>query len=142
MRPAFLFIFLLIASFAHSNETFIEAEALINAEIPCNQLSEEQFESLGDYYMEQMHPGEEHEVMDKMMGGEDSESLHEMHVAMGQNIYCGISENTNHGMMGGMMGYNTLVNSTTNQALYTALLAGAVILVYLLIVKIWKGEKK
>jgi len=60
-------------------------------------LTEEQLEAIGDYYMEQMHPGEAHELMDKMMGGEGSESLRQMHVTMAKRLYC--NEDA-----GGMMG--------------------------------------
>ena len=50
---------------AHSShpehDSFEQAEATINAEIPCDKLSEDQLEMIGDYYMEKMHPGEAHE---------------------------------------------------------------------------------
>ncbi len=94
---------------AHSEEDFSQAQALINQSISCDQLTDEQLELMGDYYMEQMHPGEAHEYMDQMMGGEGSKSLRQVHINMASNIYCG--ENTSYrygmmGMMGGMMGYN------------------------------------
>jgi hypothetical protein len=56
--------------------------------------------------MEQMHPGEAHKVMDKMMGGEGSESLRLMHIAMAKRLYCNdINDAVNYGMRGyGMMG--------------------------------------
>src|SRR3989338_4638663 len=63
-------------------EIFKEAKQLIDAKTPCNELTEDQLEHIGDYLMEQIHPGEAHEVMDKMMGGEGSESLKFMHIAM------------------------------------------------------------
>ena len=65
-------IFLLILSvfsLAHGEETFSQAEDIIKDKVPCEDLSDEQLESLGDYYMEQMHPGESHTSMDEMMGG-------------------------------------------------------------------------
>jgi len=105
------FLYVLIALFSigivfADMEEFEEAKQIIDAKTPCSELSESQLEAMGDYYMEQMHPGEAHEVMDEMMGGEGSESLKQMHIAMAKRIYCNdISGMANYGMMGyGMMG--------------------------------------
>jgi len=109
---------LFISSLTHSvladnNETFIRAESIIEAQTPCDQLNNEDLEALGDYYMEQVHPDYSHEIMDNMMGGEDSESLKLMHRYMGIRWYCDKAEPTyfnnasyfGNGMMGGgMMG--------------------------------------
>src|SRR3989338_2003819 len=86
---------------AHEHD-FDETKQLIDSGIGCDKLTDEQLESIGDYYMEQMHPGEAHEMMDKMIGGEGSESLRQVHINMAKTIYCGESS----GMMGsgGMMG--------------------------------------
>jgi len=73
--------------FVSANENFTEAEKLIGEKVSCDNLSEEQLEEIGDYYMEQMHPGESHEYMDKMMGGEGSESLRAMHIQMAGEMY-------------------------------------------------------
>lgn len=108
MKKIIVLIVLLmsIGAFAYADAghpehtSFEQAEAIINADIPCDSLSDDQLELLGDYYMEQMHPGEAHEVMDTMMGGEGSESLKQVHIAMGKQFYCG----ENVGMYGGMMG--------------------------------------
>jgi len=89
---------------AHGEETFAEAEELIKQKIPCENLSDDQLEKIGDYYMEQMHPGEAHEAMDEMMGGEGSESLRQMHIRMAKSFYCGDSDSMSSGMMGMMMG--------------------------------------
>src|SRR3989338_8490759 len=78
---------------------FEEAKAIIDANTSCSALTEAQLEIIGDYYMEQMHPGEAHELMHKMMGGEDSETVKAMHINMAKSIYCG---ETNQGMMGMM----------------------------------------
>jgi hypothetical protein len=99
-------IILLNASlvYAHSESDFVQAKELIDSGISCSELSEEQLESIGEYYMEQMHSGEAHEAMDEMMGGEGSESLKQMHINMARNNYC--KENTmmnNNGMMNGML---------------------------------------
>jgi len=45
---------------AHGEETFAAAEEIIKQKISCDELTDDQLEILGDYYMEQMHPGEDH----------------------------------------------------------------------------------
>jgi hypothetical protein len=89
---------------AHGEETFAAAEEIINQKIPCDELTNSQIEILGDYYMEQMHPGELHEIMDERMGGEGSESLRQTHFNMGRAFYCGDHDQLNNGMMNMMMG--------------------------------------
>lgn len=86
---------------ASGDHNLEEAKQLIDSEISCDTLSDEQLESIGEYYMEQMHPGEAHEMMDKMMGGEGSDSLKQMHIQMAKRIYC--NEDVNGMMSGGMM---------------------------------------
>ncbi len=87
---------------AHGHN-FNETKQLIDSGISCDELTEEQLEAMGDYYMEQMHPGEAHELMDQMMGGEGSDSLKQVHINMAKRLYC--NEDIG-GMMGsgGMMG--------------------------------------
>jgi hypothetical protein len=82
-------------------------------QMDCGNVSDDQFERLGDAWMETMHPGKSHEYMDRMMarlpaldspasedsgqarlpalersdsgqGGEGSESLRSAHISMGQ----------------------------------------------------------
>lgn len=92
------------ADAGHPEHTdFEQAEGIINAELPCDSLSDEQLELLGDYYMEGMHPGEAHILMDEMMGGEGSEALREVHINMAKSFYCGEAGAMGSGMMG-MMG--------------------------------------
>jgi hypothetical protein len=84
--------------------SFEEAEEIINQKISCDDLNDEQLENLGDYYMEQMHPGERHNVMDEMIGGEGSESLKVAHINMAKKFYCGDQNVMSTGMMNIMMG--------------------------------------
>ncbi len=160
----YFLIFILSAGFIYADaEDFTEAKKLIDAKTPCSKLTENQLEIIGDYLMEQIHPGEAHELMDKMMGGEGSESLKLMHIAMAKRIYCNdIGDAVNYGMMGyGMMGagklkYGGMMNmmlgsnlgyGTMGQSygywgflnfLSIVLVVGLVILVYLWIMKLWK----
>ncbi|MBI2137143.1 hypothetical protein HYU12_01345, partial [Candidatus Woesearchaeota archaeon] len=59
----------LIAATAQAHEGMDEememAELLINSKAPCSELTDKQLEMIGDYYMEQMHPGEEHETVEE-----------------------------------------------------------------------------
>ena len=84
-------------------EDFTEAKGLIDAKVPCAQLSDGQMEMIGDYYMEQMHPGEAHALMEQMMGGEGSAQVKQAHIAIAERIYCNERAGTGYGM--GMMGW-------------------------------------
>ena len=83
-----------------------EGRKLVESKISCDKLSNEQLEVIGEYYMEQMHPGKAHEVMDNMMGGEGSESLKQVHINMARRLYCNDNIYIGYGMMGSgdMMG--------------------------------------
>jgi len=82
-----------------------EGKKLVESNVDCDDLTDEQLETIGEYYMEQMHPGEAHEVMDNMMGGEGSESLKQVHINMAKRLYCNENVYIGYGMMGsgGMM---------------------------------------
>ena len=82
-------------------ENFNKANQIINSNVSCDELTNEQLEMIGDYYMEQMHQGEAHEMMHKMMGGEDSETTRQMHISMAKSIYC--NEDVGMGNMMNMM---------------------------------------
>jgi len=104
-----LFISLLNVVYAGEDNSNMLAEGknLVDSRIACDKLGDEQLESIGEYYMEQMHPGGAHEAMDAMIGGEGSASLKQMHINMAKQMYCG--ESNGNGMMsnsmmrGGMM---------------------------------------
>ncbi|MBI4052844.1 MAG: hypothetical protein HY394_02285 [Candidatus Diapherotrites archaeon] len=100
---------------AQGSDDFAQAKALIDRNASCGSLSSEQLELIGDYVMEQIHPGEAHEYVESMMGGEGSDSLKRAHIAMAYRFYCaglgsGLNANSpyygvmgGYGMMGGMM---------------------------------------
>lgn len=109
MKKYFIYFLILVFSIGlvHADAgDFAEAKKIIDAKTPCSKLTENQLAVIGDYLMEQMHPGQAHELMEKMMGGEGSESLRLMHIAMAKRLYCNdTSDAVNYGMMGyGMMG--------------------------------------
>ena len=103
IKKAFILILIgiLLISLVYASENFNETKKLIDSNISCDKLTGGQLGEMGDYYMEQMHPGESHEIMHKMMGGEDSEIVKQMHINMAKSIYCG---EQNQGMMSMMMG--------------------------------------
>ena len=148
-------ILLLSISLVSAHEhNFAETKKLIDSKTSCDKLTDEQFEAIGDYYMEQMHPGESHELMDKMMGGEGSESLRQVHINIAKRLYCNEDTGGMMGMMGGgmmnmmmggNMGYGMMGNygygfSYWNflNVLYVILLIGLIVLVFLGIIKLWK----
>ena len=139
-------------------EDFTEAKKLIDAKTQCSQLSERQLEIIGEYYMEQMHPGESHELMHQMMGlKEGSEDEEQFHINMAKAVYCGETNAFGPaGMMGGgminmmiggnMMNYGMMGNYGYGfgywnfiNILYVILLIGLIILIYLWILKLWKN---
>jgi len=75
--------------------------------IDCAKVTDEQFEALGEAFMSIMHPDpEEHEIMDRMMGGEGSSILRTTHRIMGARyLGCytgGVPADVTGMMMGGM----------------------------------------
>ena len=84
MRKAYMMFAILVAfvGFVVAAEDVSEGKQLVESKADCSTLSDSQLEAIGEYYMEQMHPGESHELMDAMMGGEGSESLRQMHITI------------------------------------------------------------
>ena len=97
---------ILLTGIAYAGEDFNETKKLIDSNISCDKLTDGQLEEMGDYYMEQMHPGEAHELMHKMMGGEDSSIVKQMHTNMAETIYCKKENTQMKNMMSMMMGNN------------------------------------
>ena len=98
-------IFLVSANGDHQNE-MEEGKKLVESNVDCEDLTDEQLETIGEYFMEQMHPGEAHEAMHEMMGIEEGTEYHkQFHVNIAEMMYCG-SGTSGYGMMGsgGMMG--------------------------------------
>jgi len=77
------------------------------SDLDCELVSDDDLVRLGDAVMERMHPGERHEEMDRMMGGEESEGWWNIHLQMGRN-YLGCDKDSPAvvwgGAIGGMMG--------------------------------------
>jgi uncharacterized membrane protein len=77
---------------------------LIESAVPCSQLDNGELEMIGEYYMEQMHPGEAHEAMHAMMFSNNKEAGESMHIFMAKKGYCGESTTMMPmGATGGMM---------------------------------------
>ncbi len=131
-----------------AHDTFEQAEALINAKIPCTDLNEDELAAVGDFLMEQMHPGEAHERMDEMMGGENSASLRQMHINMAKSQYCNESRTGMMSMMGGMgmmMGSSgwMIFMMAAMMVIWIGIIIGVIYIVYWLLKTLFiKGSAK
>lgn len=143
---------LVMSVVAHSEDEFGAAEELIQQKISCSEITNDQLELIGDYYMEQMHPGGAHEQMDAFLGGEGSDNLRQMHILLAKNFYCGDHQGMTPAMMSmmmgrGMMGWSGRMMggygwSNFFLVVYVLLLIGVVVLIALLIIKLWKSMRK
>ena len=132
---------------AVSQEELDEAKLLIDSKITCDKLTDEQLEEIGEYYMEQMMPGEAHERAHEMMGlAEGSNAEEQFHINMARKSYCG-ETTARFGMMGrGMMGnypayYNYGYSSFWN-GIWIIVLIGAIILVIWISYKLARKAKE
>ena len=157
----FVMVVILLLSFglasAVTQQEIKEAKGLIDSKADCKSLSDSQLEIIGEYYMEQMHPGESHELMHKMMGiKEGSETEKQFHINMAKALYCGetnafgsgsmMGGGMMGGMMGGNIGYGMMGNNSFGYGywsfwniLYLILIIGLIILVYFGIIKLWRN---
>jgi len=149
MRKAILLIIFVLFTLiiplvlAHGEDPFDEAKELIDSKVSCNDLSDEQLEMIGDYLMEQMHPGEQHENMDNALGGEGSENLKQTHIRMARMMYCGeMSSMMNMPMMNaGMMQQNNFSTSLTESRFFWLVLGFIIALLISIIIKFSKKPK-
>ena len=101
-----VFSFSAVVSFAHEDEEELAlGKQLVDSKVSCDELDDEKLEAIGEYIMEQMHPGEAHDYMHKMMGiEEDTEQHEQLHIQIAKRHYCNDYNTTSgFGMMGGMM---------------------------------------
>ena len=155
MKKIFLILFLIIplsiiiSNFIIAHGDFNETKRLIDSKISCKELTNDQLEEIGEYYMEQMHPGESHELMHKMMAlKEGSEAEEQFHINMAKIIYCGESGEMmgSGGMMGqvGMYGMimpgmmNSYPAFSINGWLLTAIFILIIISLILLILRLYR----
>jgi|SRR3989344_246701 len=124
----FLIFLSIISVYAVSQDELNQAEALIELNISCNNLTNGQLEIIGEYYMEQMMPGESHKRAHQMMGlAEGSEAEEQFHINMAKRAYC----NDN---VGGMMGGNMMGGGMMGNNYYQDNIIGFQIFFYVLFI--------
>ncbi len=155
-----LALFILFAPALAHGDAIAEGKELVESKVGCDNLTNEQLEEIGEYLMEQMHPGQSHEAMHEMMGFKEGDEAEEkFHINLAKTMYCGGSGGMigSGGMMnmmdGGMMGGQNMQGSmmgnfgsagywSFTNIIYVILLIGLIILVYLGIYKLWLWEPK
>lgn len=125
-----MMLFAVSAAYAHEEDTTAkdleEGKSIVSAGLSCDKLTDEQLEHVGEYLMEQMHPGESHEKMHEMMGiNEGLNEEKQFHIYLAKMMYCssgqGMMMNLMNGgsgmmqmggksMMGGMQGMGGMMN--------------------------------
>ena len=113
-RIIFAVMFFLLMVNVFADENFDEAKQLIRDKVSCDKLNDGQLEEIGEYYMEQMHPGEAHKLMHKMMELEEDTKIEEQfHISMARTMYCNETNGIANMMYsGGMM--NMMRNNMMN----------------------------
>jgi len=138
--------------YAVSQDELNQAKTLIDSNISCSKLTNDQLEIIGEYYMEQMMPGEAHKRAHQMMGlTEGSEAEEQFHINMAKRIYCG--ENVGSGMRGGGIMGNNYQNPQYNNSyqnnffgfeifFYILLTLVIIVLILVIILLINKSKKQ
>ncbi len=158
-----LILFGIFGVVSADGDAFAEGKELVESNTSCDKLTEHQLEEIGEYIMEQMHPGTSHEAMHNMMSFKEGDPEEEkFHVNLAKAMYCNQNDSSmkSYGMMGGgmmgnnmmggnfrntqygmMSGYNqpNLFGWTLMDILVLILLIGLIILVYL---NIWTNIKE
>ncbi len=110
-------IFILSLTFVSASPTqqeLSEAKTLIDSRLSCNNLNSSQLELIGEYIMEQQHPGEAHDQVDRMMGLVDgSVQDQQFHINLAERMYCNSGYNGG-GMMGNYNGNSMMSGVYTN----------------------------
>ncbi len=96
---------LVYAAEDHSDE-IEEGRLLVESQVSCSNLTEDQLEAIGEYIMELRHPGEAHDLMHEGMGLEEGTEEHDLfHIDIANRMYCSTYPSGSRGM-GMMMDYN------------------------------------
>lgn len=101
--PSILVFFMIVVALFASAESMNldkieEGKRLARSQARCEDMNEGQLEAIGEYLMEQMHPGSAHEAAHRMMGLEEGTLEHEkFHVNLTKSMYCGAGD---WGMLG------------------------------------------
>jgi hypothetical protein len=139
---------------AATQQELTEAKNLIDSKADCKSLSNSQLEIIGEYEMEQMHPGQSHEAMHAMMGFKEGDNQEQQfHINLAKSMYCGDSSAMSGGMdmsnmQMDMMDDNPLESKfessfgKTMNLFSAVFLVGLTVLVYLGIYKLWRWEPK
>ena len=148
-----------MADGSHEQE-FAEGKRLVESGAKCDTLTSEGLEAIGEYLMEQMHPGEAHDQMHKMMGVEEGTAYHDQfHVNMAEMMYCGTGTTgmmpmmmnmmgggmMQGGMMGNFGGGNMMGGMDSwagswgfGSVLWIIIAIGLAVLVWLWVIKLWR----